>query len=165
VSVPIEIRGYRPGDIGWTVQAHAVYYATHWSLPAAFECDVAKGLAALVARLDPARDGFWIATAGDDRAGAIAIDGSSEPGWARLRFFITDDRHRGRGIGRLLVAHALAFCAKAGHRDVYLTTFAGLDAARHLYETNGFALVDERVETTWGRPLAEQLFERRTLPA
>lgn len=165
MSVAIDIRTYRPGDVGWTVQTHAEYYARQWALPAAFECDVAKELAALVARLDPARDGFWLATADEERAGSIAIDGSSEPGWARLRFFITDDRHRGCGIGRRLVAHALDFCAQAGHRDVYLTTFAGLDAARHLYETHGFALVDERVETTWGRALAEQLFERRTARA
>lgn len=158
----VQLRAYAPGDVGWTVQAHAEYYARSWDLPRRFECDVAAELAALVARLDPARDGFWMATVDGARAGAIAIDGASETDWARLRFFIVDAAHRGRGLGGRLLEAALAFCAQAGHRDLYLTTFAGLDPARHLYERHGFKLVDERVERTWGRELVEQLFERRT---
>jgi hypothetical protein len=44
---------------------------------------------------------------------------------------------------------------------VYLTTFAGLDPARHLYEDFGFRLTDERRGTTWGPELVEQRFEWR----
>jgi len=40
-----------------------------------------------------------------------------------------------------------------------LHTFAGLDAARHLYQQHGFALIDEHATTAWGPPVLEQRFE------
>jgi hypothetical protein len=43
---------------------------------------------------------------------------------------------------------------------VYLNTFAGLDAARALYERAGFHLVDEIEGESWGRTMREQRFER-----
>ena len=42
---------------------------------------------------------------------------------------------------------------------VYLTTFAGLAAARRLYEEIGFTLTSEHADTTWGVPLNEQRFD------
>jgi len=36
----------------------------------------------------------------------------------------------------------------------------GLDAARSLYERNGFTLADEYVGTQWGTPVTEQKFVR-----
>ena len=54
----------------------------------------------------------------------------------------------------------MAFCDAQGHHRVYLTTFAGLDAARALYERHGFRLVEEGEDTTWGVKVTEQLFER-----
>ena len=40
-------------------------------------------------------------------------------------------------------------------------TFAGLDAARHLYEKFGFTLTTEREDSQWGEPVLEQKFEWR----
>jgi RimJ/RimL family protein N-acetyltransferase len=42
---------------------------------------------------------------------------------------------------------------------VVLTTFAGLDAARALYERLGFRLVAEADGETWGTKVREQRFE------
>ena len=44
---------------------------------------------------------------------------------------------------------------------VELWTFAGLDAARHLYESQGFALVEEQEGARWGRVVREQRFVRQ----
>ncbi len=41
---------------------------------------------------------------------------------------------------------------------VVLRTFAGLDAARHLYEAAGFTLVEEGEDATWEVPVLEQIF-------
>ena len=41
------------------------------------------------------------------------------------------------------------------------TTFAGLDAARHLYERAGFVLCQESEGDHWGRTVMEQTFELR----
>jgi len=54
----------------------------------------------------------------------------------------------------------MAFCRRTGRRLVHLDTFAGLDAARALYERAGFRLVAEQAGETWGRVVTEQRFER-----
>ena len=48
--------------------------------------------------------------------------------------------------------------------SVWLTTFAGLDAARALYERHGFRLVSESDIDQWSGGVREQRFERR-MPA
>ncbi len=155
------ISGYSPGALGWVIGEHRRYYAREWHLPASFECLVASELSAFFARLDARRDGFWVAREGAALAGSISIDGSSEPSWARLRFFILSDAHRGRGLGKALMRAAIDFCRRVGHPKIYLTTFEGLHAARHLYETFGFRLISEREDATWGRPMIEQRFEQQ----
>ena len=54
---------------------------------------------------------------------------------------------------------ALDFCQQANFQKVYLTTFAGLDTARHLYEQARSVCVEEGVDTHWGNPVTEQTFE------
>jgi GNAT superfamily N-acetyltransferase len=79
-----------------------------------------------------------------------------------LRWFIVADSLRGRGFGQRLLDAALAWCRRAGHRRVFLSTFAGLDAARALYERSGLRLVHEADGATWGTTVREQRFEWST---
>lgn len=154
-------RGWSPGLLGWIVAEHGRYYGAEWQLGIAFEAKVAAGLCELADRLDPGRDLLLHAHAGGAPLGAIAVDGSG-PGTcergARIRYFILSGDARGRGIGRLLVGETMRFIRDAGFDRAWLTTFAGLDAARHLYEAHGFRLDHEEVDTTWGAPLTEQRF-------
>jgi ribosomal protein S18 acetylase RimI-like enzyme len=46
---------------------------------------------------------------------------------------------------------ALCFLRKKDYRRVYLETFEGLYAARHLYEKFGFKLVHQTEGTQWGK--------------
>ena len=57
-----------------------------------------------------------------------------------------------------------AVAPESGHgfAETHLSTFAGLAAARHLYETRGFVLAEEKVGAQWGRELVEQRFVRRS---
>jgi len=155
----MQICGYFPGAIGRIVELHGRYYAREWRFGRYFEAKVANELGELLARFDPARDGFWIAAEGEEIAGGIAIDGSAEPGAARLRFFVVDEVHRGAGLGERLMRAALDFCRHTGQLHVFLTTFAGLDAARKLYERHGFVLTEERPHRTWGVDMTEQRFD------
>jgi len=155
----MQICGYVPGSIGRMVELHGRYYAREWRFGPYFEAKVASELGELLARLDPERDGFWIAAEDDEIVGGIAIDGSHTREAARLRFFIVDDAHREAGLGEQLMCTALDFCRDAGHRRVFLTTFAGLDAARKLYERHGFVLTEERPDRTWGVEVTEQRFD------
>jgi hypothetical protein len=54
------------------------------------------------------------------------------------------------------------FCRQRGYASVYLWTFAGLDAARHLYENQGFRFAEEKEDRTWGEPVTEQKFVWRS---
>jgi len=101
-----------------------------------------------------------LVTVDDVIEGGMVID-ANEPGskFSRLRWFILSDKLRGRGLGREMMRHAMAFIDAQGHPGVYLTTVDGMDAARHLYEAFGFTLTDETTDTTWGAPVKEQRFE------
>jgi GNAT superfamily N-acetyltransferase len=68
------------------------------------------------------------------------------------------DGARGRGLGGELLRAGVCFAARAGFRSCYLSTFAGLDEARQLYERVGFALDAETGGESWGRRVSEQRF-------
>lgn len=154
--------GYLPGCIGRIVGMHADYYSREAGFGVAFEAKVARELAAFCEAFDPTRDGLRLALDGGTVIGAVAVDGS---GWhgegAHLRWFIVADGHRGRGIGRTLLGQALAFIRAGALPRACLWTFRGLDAARHLYESHGFRLAEERPGTQWGVLVDEQRFVLR----
>jgi ribosomal protein S18 acetylase RimI-like enzyme len=158
----IEITGWAPGTLGQVVALHGRYYARDWGFGPYFEAKVAAGMARFIPRLDPDQDLFLAARRGAHLLGSITVDGSeTEANEAHIRWFITSDAARGTGIGRRLMDQAMAFSDKVGFDLVYLDTFKGLDAARHLYESHGFTLVSEHADTTWGVEVTEQRFERR----
>lgn len=155
--------GWWPGLIGEVVRAHAVYYAREWRFGAPFETKVAREMADFVDRCTPGRDRIFRAEGSGSLLGSLTIDGSDPslaPGEAHLRWFIVTDEARGLGLGRLLMRTATDFLDTVGYRSCYLTTFAGLDAARRLYEGAGFRLVGEASSMTWGTEVVEQRFER-----
>ena len=153
------ICGYEPGAAGWVIGAHGRYYARHWGFGREFETLVGRELSEFLAGFDPAQDGFWIAKEDERIAGSIAIVSPRDGQGARLRWFIVDDAFRGRGVGRRLMDAAMDFCKSVGYRKVWLTTFAGLDAARRLYEDAGFKLTHEAPDRTWGVTTTEQRFD------
>jgi GNAT superfamily N-acetyltransferase len=151
--------GYRPGCIGRITEMHAAYYASAVGFGARFEAKVATELSAFLTGYVEGRDGLWLALASDRIEGAIAIDGSNyRQCGAHLRWFITSDAVRGKGIGTLLLDAALAFCQSRAYSQVYLWTFDELHAARHLYEKHGFKLSRSQRGAQWGKEVNEQLF-------
>jgi GNAT superfamily N-acetyltransferase len=162
----IELTGYTPGVVGWVVGKQATYYYENWGLGLYFEAKAAAEMAEFLSRFDPAHDGAWIARVNGATAGAIFIDGKqADSEGARLRWFIVDPAYQGKGVGGRLMNAAMDFCRHVGFRRVYLTTFSGLNAARHLYEKAGFRLCAEMDghELT-GAALVEQIFELTSPP-
>ena len=153
--------GWAPGIVGEVVRAHAVYYAREWSFGPVFEAKVAREMAAFLDRYDAARDRLFHAAAAGRFVGSLTIDGSDPAlpsGRSHLRWFVVTDEARGRGVGRGLMQAALAFVRQAGFRSCFLTTFAGLDPARRLYDEAGFVLAEETAAETWGTRVVEQRF-------
>ena len=158
-------QGYLPTAIGRVAEMHARYYSALVGFGLPFEAKVARELAEFCERYDEARDGLWLLLQDGRVEGSIAIDGAraAEQG-AHLRWFITSDLVRGTGAGTALLGAAMAFCQSKHYRRVYLWTFEGLHAARHLYGKAGFMLVHQQRGTQWGRQVNEQRFERRKDP-
>lgn len=160
----IVIKSYEPGVDREVVRHHAEYYAHRWAFDARFEAQVSRELATFFEEFDASRDGFWWAARDGAFAGVVAVDGSrSGEGRARLRWFFVPEPFQGAGIGSRLLATALAFCRDREFPSVYLWTFAGLDAARALYERQGFRLAEEAEGNGWGPVITEQRFELEPL--
>lgn len=154
------VRGYTAGSLGRVAQLHGTYYHQHWGFGLFFEARVATELAAFLGRYDEQKDGFWTASVEGHIEGSITIDGvHAETEGAHLRWFILSDELRGKGAGNQLINTAMDFCRSRGYRRVYLWTFEGLKPARHLYEKNGFRLVEQHKGSQWGREVNEQRFE------
>ena len=152
-------KNYIPGCIGRVAELHANYYHVHWRFGLFFEAKVATELSNFLGRYEENRDGFWTARIKDRVEGAIAIDGiNAQRQGAHLRWFIISSKLRGHGVGNTLMKKALDFCKRRNYYRVYLWTFDGLHAARHLYEKFGFRLTEQHQGTQWGTPVNEQKF-------
>lgn len=161
-SNPITIHaGYQPGMIGRITEMHAAFYARHAGFGQFFESQVATGVAEFAGRLNQTGNHVWLALLNDRIVGSVAIDGQDlGNNHAHLRWFILDDGCRGSGVGRQLLAEAVAYCDRLGFAATRLWTFKGLDAARKLYESVGFQLVREEAGEQWGSTVTEQQFIR-----
>ncbi|WP_323118631.1 bifunctional helix-turn-helix transcriptional regulator/GNAT family N-acetyltransferase [Burkholderia alba] len=152
--------GYQPGCIGDIASLHARFYAEHWGFGSFFEKKVATELAAFAGALPAEGKALWRYVENGRSLASLAIDGDSASGVAHLRWFIVDDSLRGSGIGRHLMTRAMRFVDDQRFRQTYLWTFKGLDSARHLYESFGFALTGESEGAQWGAKVVEQRFSR-----
>jgi len=154
--------GYIPGSIGRISELHGAYYHDHWGFGLYFEAKVATELSEFLQRYDKNSDGIWIATVNGRVEGSVIIDGiHTENEGAHLRWFIISDTLRGKGVGRKLINRAIDFCKSKGYKTIYLWTFEGLDAARHLYGELGFELIKQQSGVHWGIEVTEQYFELR----
>jgi DNA-binding MarR family transcriptional regulator/GNAT superfamily N-acetyltransferase len=156
----IVLRPPRAGDLGWVVERHGALYAREHGWDATFEALVAGIVAEIGNRtLDPAGERFWIAEIDGRRAGSACVvrhDGRT----AKLRLLIVDPVARGLGLGRRLVAEAIAFARDVGYRRMTLWTFDELAAARAIYEAAGFVRVSATPERSFGRDHVAEVWER-----
>ena len=156
---PRIVPAHIPGGLATSCALQTRYYARYHGFGAIFEAGRLSDVGAFLDRYNAAHDGIWLVVDGGRVHGSIVIDGGAQPtGSAQLRWFIVDEELHGHGLGHALMSAAMNFC-RARYRHVYLHTFAGLDAARHLYQQHGFALIDEHTTTAWGPPVLEQRFE------
>jgi len=154
------VEGYVAGAIGRVAELHGSYYHRNWGFGLEFEAKVARELADFLERFDRARDGFWAAVESGRVQGSISIDARRADGdGAHLRWFIVAQSLAGSGVGSRLLRAAIDLCRLRGYARVYLWTFDGLSAARHLYESSGFRMVEQRRGAQWGAEVNEQRYQ------
>ncbi|KAM0346289.1 hypothetical protein ACHAPU_005718 [Fusarium lateritium] len=167
LSISIE-PGYRPGILARCLEMHIAYYHPFNSWGLEFETSVGKDWADLIQRLksNPHNQIFAaVQSSQDDDSvaftqkiiGTIMIDAEhlQQPGTAQIRGFIVDERARGLGVGKRLMAAAMDFIQEQGFDKVTLFTSKTQEASLYLYNKAGFVIVQEAEKDLWGATLNE----------
>ncbi len=153
--------GYTTGTIGAVVAMLATRIDRQFHFGPAFETRIATDLAEFITRIDAEQNQIWRAEASGRIVGSISIDGQDLGNeLAHLRWFVVDANFRGSGVGRDLLEQALYFCDRNRFREIHLWTLQGLDAARVLYERQGFVLAESYRGDQWGADVQELKFIR-----
>ncbi|MBO0852313.1 MAG: GNAT family N-acetyltransferase [Nocardia sp.] len=160
--MPVSIRELgRPGDLGWVVMANGEIYAREYDWDASYEQLVAGIVGDFARCRDPDREQAWIAELDGERVGTVFCVADQDTRNARLRILLVEPETRGHGVGRALVHTCVGFARDAGYPGVVLWTNTVLTAARRIYESFGFNLVEEDSHHSFGHDLVGQTWRLR----
>ena len=156
------VENFTAGSLGSIVALHGQHYATNWGFGTFFEAKVALELAEFSYR-KASNDLLLLAQDEHGIAASLVLDlndPNSGSRGAHLRWFIASDRCRGTGVGRSFMDRAMGHVDSHSSGKAWLTTFAGLLSARHLYESYNFKRISENEGDAWGVKVIEQEFCR-----
>jgi DNA-binding MarR family transcriptional regulator/GNAT superfamily N-acetyltransferase len=154
------LRSHRPGDMGWITARHGALYSEEYGLNHKMEAYVAEVVAKFLRDFDPTREHCWIAEQDGAPIGSVFIVKESD-GIARLRILIVEPKARGLGVGRRLVEECVRFARRAGYGEITLWTHSILIAARRIYDSVGFRIVDTETHDEFGPELVGETWSLR----
>jgi N-acetylglutamate synthase-like GNAT family acetyltransferase len=110
---------------------------------------------------------FWVALAGAEVVGTIALlDIGNGQAALRKMFVRADRRGGGHGVAARLLATLLDACARRGIAEIYLGTTAAFLAAHRFYEKHGFTeIARDRLPPAFPIMAVDTRFYRRPVDA
>ena len=154
------LRSHRAGDMGWIADRHGALYAEEYGLNHKMEAYVAEVVARFLREFDPAREHCWIAERDGVRIGSVFIVKDSDT-VARLRMLLVEPKARGLGVGRRLVEECIRFARQAGYGEIVLWTHSILTAARRIYGSLGFEIIETETHDEFGPELVGETWRLR----
>ncbi|GGL51129.1 GNAT family N-acetyltransferase [Sporolactobacillus putidus] len=142
------IRSFQKGDLPFIIEAHRNLYNREYGYNEKFVQYVADAVASFSDHYDADQENIWILDVSHHPKGVIAIVKETDAA-AQLRWFLLDQSLRGRGFGHKLLNKAIQFCREHAYKKVILWTVSDLKAARHLYKSIGFHLVEQHENQEW----------------
>lgn len=137
--------------------SHGEIYASEFGWDTSFEALVCRIVADYAAGNDPSAEAAWVAERAGERVGCVFCV-RKDPQTAQLRILLVDPAARGAGLGHRLVDTCIEFARRAGYRRMLLWTNHPLVAARQIYLSRGFNLVEETPHTSFGTDLIGQVY-------
>jgi DNA-binding MarR family transcriptional regulator/N-acetylglutamate synthase-like GNAT family acetyltransferase len=157
-KVPYILRPHQSGDMGWVVQRNGVVYNHEYGWNEDFEALAAEIVARFIRNYNPKIERCWIAERDGENVGSVFLVKKTET-MAQLRLLFVEPKARGLGIGKRLVHECTRFAKQVGYDKIMLWTNSVLDAARHIYEQEGYQMVEEEPHQSFGYDLVGQNWE------
>jgi DNA-binding MarR family transcriptional regulator/GNAT superfamily N-acetyltransferase len=154
------LRSHRLGDMGWVTERHGVLYNREYGLNEKMEAYVAEVVAKFLRNFDPEREHCWIAEQDGAQIGSVFLVKESDT-LAKLRLLIVDPKARGLGVGKRLVEECVRFARQAGYSEITLWTHSILTAARRIYDSVGFRIVETETHDEFGPELVGETWHLR----
>ena len=158
-AAPVLLRAHESGDMGWIIQRHAQLYQLEYRWNANFEAVCARIAAEFIENFDSTTDRCWIADNGEQRLGSALVVNAGA-GSAQIRLVLIEPAARGSGLGRRLIRECIRFASHNNYQRITLWTNNNLSAARHIYATEGFALVSSEPHHSFGHDLVAENWQR-----
>jgi DNA-binding MarR family transcriptional regulator/GNAT superfamily N-acetyltransferase len=159
-KVPYILRPHQSGDMGWVVQQHGVLYNREYGWGEEFEALVAGIVSRFIQEFDRKKERCWIAEREGENVGSVFLVNHPErEGVAKLRLLLVEPSARGLGIGRRLVQECTRFARQAGYDTITLWTNDVLTAARNIYASEGYRLVHQEPDDTFGPGIVSETWE------
>jgi putative acetyltransferase len=133
LSTPIRIRSFRPGDEKAFWALNEAWIAKYFRLE---DKDLETLRDPHTHILDPGGE-IFIAEQNGERIGCCALLRIEDGGFEVAKMAVAESK-RGRGIGRMLLEHAIDYARKRSVPRLYLETNSSLLNAIHIYESVGF---------------------------
>ncbi|MEH6443155.1 MAG: helix-turn-helix domain-containing GNAT family N-acetyltransferase [Oceanospirillaceae bacterium] len=153
-----QLRAPKPGDLAWIAQRHAKLYWDEYQLDWTFEALVCGIVKDFVDNFDAQAERCWVAEMNEKIVGSVFIVRHDET-TAKLRLLYVEEDARGLGLGRKLVEQSIQFARQKGYQKLVLWTNSVLTTALHIYEAQGFKLIEEEPYHSFGQDLIGQNWE------